>query len=133
MQTPRSASRAGEGLPRAHRSTIRHKSISAAPGTSDITCVERRSNPGWSQTAEQLEGDHPGAAGSIREGLDETLTLIALGVSGWLHRTLISTNPIENIQGTLQRVSRNVKRWRGGAMTVRWVVAASEKLLKRTA
>lgn len=84
--------------------------------------------------ADQLEADHPGAAGSIREGLEETLTLIALGVGGWLHRTLCSTNPIENIQGTLQRVARNVKRWRGGAMALRWAVAAlaeAEKNFRR--
>jgi len=80
--------------------------------------------------AGQLEGDHPGAGGSIREGLEETLTLIALGVSGWLHRTLSTTNAIENIQGTLQRVSRNVTRWRGGAMALRWVVAALEEAQK---
>ena len=84
--------------------------------------------------AEQIEGDHPGAGGSIREGLEETLTVIALGVSGWLHRTLCSTNLIENIQGTLQRVARNVKRWRSGTMAVRWAVAAlteAEKNFRR--
>ena len=80
--------------------------------------------------AGQLDGEHPGAAGSIREGLEETLTLITLGVSGWLHRTLSTTNAIENIQGTLQRVSRNVKRWRGGAMALRWVVAALDEAEK---
>ena len=84
--------------------------------------------------ADQLEADHPGGASSIREGLEETLTLIALGVNGSLLRTLCSTNPIENIQGTLQRVARNVKRWRGGAMALRWAVAAlaeAEKNFRR--
>jgi len=74
--------------------------------------------------AEQLEGDHPSAAGSIREGLDETLTLTGLGVSGWLWKTLHSTNPIENLQGSLKRVAHNVKNWKGGAMALRWAVAA---------
>ena len=84
--------------------------------------------------AEQLEGDHPSAAASIREGLDETLTITGLGVAGWLWKTLHSTNPIENLQGSLQRVSRNVKRWRGGTMALRWAVAAlieAEKHFRR--
>jgi len=66
--------------------------------------------------------DHPGAAASLREGLEETLTLLHLGVRGALARTLASTNPIENLMGTLERVSRNVKRWRHGRMALRWAV-----------
>lgn len=73
--------------------------------------------------AAQLEAQHPGAAASLREGLDETLTLMRLGVRGALLRTLCSTNPIENLQGTLKRIARNVKRWRGGTMALRWAVA----------
>jgi transposase-like protein len=63
---------------------------------------------------------YPGAAGSLHEGLEETLTLLSLGVKGALARTLCSTNPIENLQGTLRRVSRNVTRWRNGNMALRW-------------
>jgi transposase-like protein len=84
--------------------------------------------------AAQLRADHPGASGSIEEGLDETLTIIALGVVGSLHQTLRSTNPIENMQGTIRRVTRNVKRWRDGSMVVRWVVTAlmeAEKKFRR--
>lgn len=83
------------------------------------------------QLAAQLEDEHPGAAGSIREGLEETLTLIQLGVTGALHRTLCSTNPIENLMGSLKRVTRNVKRWRGGKMAVRWAVAGMVEAEKR--
>jgi transposase-like protein len=72
--------------------------------------------------ATQLENDHPGAAGSLLEGLDETVTVLRLGVAGWLLKTLSSTNAIENVQGTLAKVSRNVKRWRGGRMALRWGV-----------
>ena len=74
--------------------------------------------------ARQFEEEHAGAAASIREGLDETLTLIALGVGGWLLRSIYSTNSIENVQGTLKRISAKVKRWRGGAMALRWAVTA---------
>jgi len=69
-------------------------------------------------------GDHPSAAASVREGLENTLTLLKLGVTGALYRTLRTTNPIENLQGTIRQVTRNVRRWRDGAMAVRWVAAA---------
>ncbi len=84
--------------------------------------------------AGKLHADHPGAANSIEEGLDETLTLIRLGLVGALHQTLRSTNPIENLQGTIRRVTHNVKRWQGGAMALRWTVSAlleAEKSFRR--
>ena len=64
-------------------------------------------------------------------GLEETLTLIALGVEGWLRKTLYSTNPIESMNETFRRVTRNVKRWRGGAMALRWTVTALMEAGKR--
>jgi transposase-like protein len=66
--------------------------------------------------------NHPGATASLREGLEETLTLLHLGVRGALARTLVSTNPIENLMDTLGRVSRNVKHWHHGRMALRWAV-----------
>jgi hypothetical protein len=53
---------------------------------------------------------------SLREGLDETLTVMRLGLTGTLRRTFATTNPIENMNGWLQRVARNVKRWKDEAM-----------------
>jgi len=81
--------------------------------------------------AAQLSHEHPDAAASIREGLAETLTVIRLGLGGGLLQTLRSTNPIENLQGTTQRIVRNVKRWRGGAMALRWCVTALIEAEKR--
>ena len=72
----------------------------------------------------ELETDHPGAAASLREGMQETLTVTRLRVQGPLLRTLRSTNTIENLNGTIKHVSRNVKRWRSGSMIVRWAVTA---------
>ena len=43
-------------------------------------------------------------------------------MKGSLRRTLCSTNPIQNPQGLLKRVVRNVKRWRAGMMALRWTV-----------
>lgn len=74
--------------------------------------------------AKQLEEPHPGAASSVREGLDEVLTLHRLGIRGPLYRTLRSTNPIENLQGSIKSFTRHVKRWRSGLMALRWCVTA---------
>jgi putative transposase len=76
------------------------------------------------QFASALDEDYPDAAGSLREGLDELFTLKDLRLPQWLERTLSTTNPIENLNGGIRRVTRNVKRWRDGAMGRRWVGAA---------
>lgn len=74
--------------------------------------------------ARVLEVKHPSAATSLREGLDETLTIMAFKLPAALVRTFSTTNPIENIQGGIRRVCRRVTTWRGGAMILRWVGAA---------
>jgi hypothetical protein len=43
-----------------------------------------------------------------------------LGVGALLRKTLASTNPIESCLSTVERVARNVKRWRGGDQPLRW-------------
>jgi transposase-like protein len=73
--------------------------------------------------ASELEHSHPGAAGSLREGMAETLTVTRLGVRGRLKRTLASTNPCESMIETVRRTTRNVKRWQNGDMCLRWTAA----------
>jgi len=73
--------------------------------------------------ASELEHSHPGAAASLREGLEETLTLTRLQISGPLKKTLSSTNPIESMIEIIRRTSRNVKRWQSGDMCLRWTAA----------
>ena len=73
--------------------------------------------------ASELDRSHPGAAASLREGLEETLTVTRLGVRGRLKRTLASTNPCESMIDTVRRVARNVKRWQNGDMCLRWTAA----------
>ena len=68
----------------------------------------------------QLERINPSAAHSLEEGLEETLTVHRLGVGERLWRTLSSTNPIESCLSTVERVARNVKRWREGDQSLRW-------------
>jgi len=74
--------------------------------------------------AGSLAKQHPGAAASLREGLDETLTVIDLGLDAALYRTLCTTNPIENLNGSIAQFTANVKRWRDGQMVLRWIGAA---------
>jgi len=74
--------------------------------------------------AERIEEKHPGAAASLREGLVETLTVSRLGLTGSLFLTLRSTNPIENINSLIRTRLRNVKKWKGGKMILRWVATA---------
>jgi len=73
--------------------------------------------------AASLEAKHPDAAGSLREGLDETLTVLALELPETLARTLRSTNAIESMIGICRHHARNVKRWRDGDMARRWCAA----------
>jgi putative transposase len=73
--------------------------------------------------ASELEHSHPGAASSLSEGLEETLTLTRLGIRGRLKKTLASTNPIESMIEIIRRTSRNVKRWQNGDMCLRWTAA----------
>jgi putative transposase len=73
--------------------------------------------------ADELGRTHPGAAASLREGLEETLTLQRLGIDGQLWRTLSSTNPIESMIEICRRTSRNVKHWSSGDMCLRWTAA----------
>ena len=61
------------------------------------------------------------AAASLREGLDETLTGMRLNLPATLRRTFATTNAIENMNGSLRRIARNVKRWKDEKMTRRWV------------
>jgi putative transposase len=73
--------------------------------------------------ADELDRTHPGAAGSLREGMEETLTVIQLGIKGKLRRTLESTNPCESMIDTVRTTQRNVKNWSSGEMGLRWTAA----------
>ncbi len=73
--------------------------------------------------AKELDRTHPGAAASLREGLSETLTVLRLGVSPTLARTLRSTNSIESMISIARSHSTNVKNWQNGNMALRWCAA----------
>ena len=81
--------------------------------------------------ARQLDKTHPGAAASLREGLEETLTVMRLGVPPTLARTLRSTNPVESMIEICRDHSTNVKRWRDGQMALRWCAAGMLEATKQ--
>ena len=64
---------------------------------------------------------HDDAAASLREGLEDTLTVLTLGLPPRLRRFFATTNCIENLIGIVRHVTRNVTRWRDGTMIRRWV------------
>jgi transposase-like protein len=74
-------------------------------------------------TARWLDRLSPDAASSLREGLDETLTVVTLSVPGVLRRTLTATSPIESTLTVTHRVTARVTRWRDGDVRRRWCVA----------
>jgi putative transposase len=73
--------------------------------------------------AAELERSWPDAASSLREGMAETLTLMCLGITGRLAKSLSSTNPIESMIEIVRHTQRNVKRWQDGDMRKRWTAA----------
>jgi putative transposase len=102
----------------------------------DRPTVKRRLRRAWGDTdhdrsldalqvlASELDRSHPGAAASLGEGLEETLTLTRDGSRGTLKKSLESTNPCESMIECVRRTSRNVKRWQSGDMALRWTAAA---------
>jgi transposase-like protein len=70
-----------------------------------------------------LERKHPGAAASLREGIEELFTAARLGIIGSLATTVTTSNPIESMISIARATNRNVTRWRDGEMVLRWTAA----------
>jgi putative transposase len=86
------------------------------------------------QTAQWLEASWPMAAASLLEGLVETLTVQNLNLPPMLCRILSNTNLIENCFSQAAHRTRQVKRWDGPRMILRWTAAAllaAEKNFRR--
>lgn len=76
------------------------------------------------QIQNSIQRENPSAAASLAEGMEETLTLHRLGVSGALASSFATTNILESINAQLGRLTRNVTRWRNGDQKQRWVASA---------
>lgn len=84
--------------------------------------------------AQWLQREHPDAADSLREGMEECFTINRLDVPPSLHRCLASTNLIENPHSGVRRRTRRVCRWKDKPMAKRWAAAAllaTEKNFRR--
>jgi transposase-like protein len=116
-------------LPEKHQNTIDAR-ISAAYKMTDYNEARKSLD----LTVRYLENLNPDAASSLKEGLEETLTVHKLGITGLLRKTLATTNPLESCFSGVRTTTGRVKRWRGGDMAQRWAVAAllrAEKKFKR--
>jgi transposase-like protein len=78
------------------------------------------------QYASWLEREWPGAAASLREGLEELFTVNRLGLTGALRRCLGTTNLIDNGHSAARERMRRVKHWQSGEMALRWTAASFE-------
>jgi putative transposase len=107
-----------EALPERLRAAVRI-AMNQAYATRDAKRARRL----LGNLARRLEHQHPGAAASLREGLDETLTVMRLGLPDNLERVLSSTNLIENLFSQVREIGRRVRHWQSGTIVLRWSAA----------
>lgn len=120
-----------DALPERMRGSVR-SAMTQAYATRDA----KRASKLLENLARRLAADHPGAAASLREGLEETLTLTRLDLPQGLERVLSSTNLIENLFSRVRDLARRVRHWQGGVMILRWTAAGvleAERSFRRIA
>ena len=105
-------------LPERDRDRVRAR-MRAAWALTDAELAEQR----LGLLVAELDQSWPDAANSLREGLQDTLTLMRLGITGQLAKTLCSTNPCESMIEIVRYTQRNVKHWQDGDMRKRWTAA----------
>lgn len=120
-----------EHLPEARKDYVgRAMSDAYASASADTARKRLRALASWLDSNGEQD-----AAASLREGMEDTLTVLKLGLTPTLRRTFATTNAIENMNGTIRRVTRNVKRWRNtGDMVRRWTglgILSAEKRFRR--
>jgi putative transposase len=110
-------------LPR-HRQKIIDRQIRDAYNspTADLARKRLRQTISW-----LARNGEDSAAESLKEGIEETLTVLKLRLPDVLRRFFSSTNAIENLMGSIRKVTRNVKRWRSDSMARRWVAVGIDQ------
>src|SRR5262249_50499584 len=76
------------------------------------------------QYASWLQREWPGAAASLREGLEELFTVNRFGLTSSLRRCLGTTNLIDNGHSAARERMHRVKHWQSGEMALRWTAAS---------
>jgi len=72
----------------------------------------------------ELEDRNQSAAGSLTEGLEETLTLQRLGLYGVLGRSLKTTNCLESVNALIEERCAKVDHWKSSNQRQRWLATA---------
>ena len=138
----------GKGLRTAVRKAFRHRALVQRcqwhKRENVVSCLARREQATWRQrlqraynrpaydealgALETLHGElderNQAAAGSLAEGLDETLTLHRLGVYGVLGRSLKTTNGLESVNALVEERCANVDHWQNSSQRHRWLATA---------
>jgi transposase-like protein len=104
-------------LPKEHQTRI-DKRLAAAYGMNSLADARKAVEGVFEELIELSEP----AAGSLEEGMEETLTVHKLGLNGDLKRILSSTNCIESMFSMSRRYKRNVKKWKGSSHIERTLV-----------
>jgi transposase-like protein len=117
-----------ERLPKAKAAQTRWVMAQALKGDADAGIQKLKAH------AKHLKTQHPDAAASLLEGLEELFTINRLGVTGELARCLATTNVIESPNSVVRRVSARVTNYRDADMAMRWAAAGfleAEKAFRR--
>ncbi len=101
-------------LPQSERSNISRQLTLAYQEFDEETAMNK-----LKLLADNLECRYPSAAASLREGLEETLTVHKLKVPGLLRQTLCSTNPIESANSVARQTTGRVKNWQNRTQVLR--------------
>jgi transposase-like protein len=111
----------------AHVPDVHHDELSRRLGDAWGESNYPKARSKLESTVRWLAKINPDAAASLQEGLEETLSVIRLGVPELLRRTLSNTNVIESALSVTRTVTSRVKRWRGGDMRRRWCSAGLQR------
>ena len=138
----------GKGLRAAVRKAFRHRALGQRcqwhKRENVVSCLAKREQPVWRQRLQraynrpeydealaalkslqhELEDRNQSAAGSLAEGLDETLTLHRLGGYGVLGRSLKTTNGLESINALIEERCAKVDHWQNSSQRHRWLATA---------
>ncbi len=138
----------GKGLRSAVRKAFRHRALVQRcqwhTRENVVSYLAKNEQPVWRQrlqraynrpaydealgALEKLQGElddrNQSAAGSLAEGLAETLTLHRLGLYGVLGRSLKTTNGLESVNALVEERCAKVDHWQNSSQRHRWLATA---------